>query len=238
MIATLGLGMMLTSQLAHIQPPISRVRHAPVQESRLVHLEREGTESAFHSLLRMAIRERIPMGIVVGRESALCTRPLASAGVETTLGNLEINLWNYVPGYEAKLRDGVLEISPVALEGDVSRLLDMRISGFREDAGIHTVQAANLWFWVRAIIDPGMGSAMDVLAPTSAERVPAIGPRDGTLRELLDGIADGGSGAVWVLYSSQATKITPEMIEPYEMYGYAGEEDLILRMPCMPVTAR
>ena len=192
-----------------------------------------GSSSAFGTIIDFGIDNKIPLGIVIDRNHRICRYPFDGGRRTLQLSEFVDELNAKLPGYRAVLQDEILNIYPSELAGPTKNLLELKIPEFHSGPDSHRGLGVNLWMFVRAVIAPSEGSAFVGGDSTTRETVSGIQVNGQTVTAILNRIVDKGSGGAWVLHSSEIKDLSPSTQQPYEVYGYSGEEMLLKQVSCL-----
>lgn len=191
-----------------------------------------GSTSAFETLIHFGIDNQIPLGIVIDQNHRICQFPIDRGTRTMKLSEFVEEFNSKLPGYRAVLQSGILNIYPTELALPTKKLLDLKIPEFHSGPDSHQGLGVNLWMFIRAVIAPSEGSAFVGGDSTTRETVSGIQLNGQTVSAILNHIVDKGGGAAWVLHSSVIKGLSPATKQPYEIYGYSGEETLLKQVDC------
>ena len=203
-------------------------KHSPARLDSIVTIQPTELQSAFQQLLKIGVENHLPLGIIVGAEPSICGTPLPFRSGQQTLKELIVDINAILPGYHAALSDGVLDIAPIVLPEGAAKLLNTRLSTFSTGDNPHKLMGSDLWMDIRLILAPDEGVVGGGLSSTMVEKVPGFQVKDKIVNSILNMIADEGSGGVWVLHTSSVKDLLSTRQQPYEIYGYVGQEQHII----------
>lgn len=188
--------------------------------------------SAFYMALSLASENRLPLGIVLngGSEDPICQANI-SVPNEVTIKSFVTAVNNELPQYRASLVNGVLLILPLQMSRPTAELLNLRLD-FKSRSMPHKLMVSGVWMFVRAILAPAQATVGGGMVSSAAENAPEIDLVGQSLENILNTIAQKGSGAVWIFRSSLVTRLDQSTPRPFEMYAYNGEKDRIEALKC------
>jgi hypothetical protein len=173
--------------------------------------------SALEQLVQTAQHYQVPMGIEWVDQSPSID-PVQFAPGRRTAGDLIDNILNGMPEYGFTIDDGILHIYQPWLERDPKNFLNIRIPQF--DVKDESLLGAQ--FLLKRVIDEalhpekyvgphgwggGYGHAPD--DPFGVRNI-SFSANDTTVRQILDRIALGNGGALWVVHLDPSTMMPGE----------------------------
>jgi hypothetical protein len=227
--------------LQHPSPPpnpAARGVHPAVRPGATIHLPDTSTGSAFSDLLALGLHNHLPIGIVVGDgpDLNICRTPLRFTQGTMTVAELIGAIEVAVPGYQAEIQNGVLDLTPNEPSDNTARFLAMRLTHFEIAPQAHQEMGYMLWGAVYGLLAPSAGRNLSHLRSMSAETVPGIDVSNASVKSILNKIVDEGNGGVWVLRTSPLKTLSADTGNPIEVHGYVGEETLFAdpqMIPCV-----
>ncbi len=209
--------------------------HRLVNLDTVIRVQEGSAGSAFTELAAIGFDNHIPIGIVLGgaKGSDICGTTLDLKPGEMTVAELIATIRARMPGYQADLKRGVLDISPTPLPDHAAAFLGLSIGHFHSDPEPLSLLGRNLWPHIRGVIAPGEGTDMSGLFSLSAERVEGMDVANETVESILNRIVDKGNAGMWILKASKLKALSSETAMPYEIYGYVGEDrSLAVNLTC------
>jgi hypothetical protein len=210
--------------------PVATTTHPVVTPTTEIRIPETSVHCSFNALVTIGMENHIPMGIIVGDtpNTEICGTSLNLKQKTMTMAELIAAIKAALPHYHVDLQNGVLEISPAKLSKGTAQLLNMQLVHFHSAPEPHTEQGHTLWWAIYGVIAPGAGYAASYLGSLSTETVPGIDASNQNVKTILDMIVDKGNGGVWILYSSKIKRLSPEIETPFDIYGYASDNSVLL----------
>lgn len=212
---------------------VTHQKHPRVQPETILAVQPAESQSAFQQLLKIGVANHMPIGMVIGVEPSICRAPLALNSDQQTVKELIANINTNLPGYHASLQDGVLEVLPTALPDEVSTLLNMRLQSVGIPANSIDMMGSELWMHIRLMLAPDQGATFGGMSSSLLEIAPGFQVTNQTVNSILNRVVDAANGGVWILQTSMVKKDLPSTTQqPYEIYGYVGEEQRVTNLKC------
>jgi len=187
-------------------------------------------QNTMHSLVQLASQERIPLGIIVDRDT-LCKQPqsvhfaeLAFADVVRSLLVDSGNTWF--------INNGVLEVRPTHTPEPATQILSIRFDEF--NALSTTVQGLGIILsgYIRSRLYPGQGYAGDILSSSDSEKVASFTLHNVSAEDIANAIVSRASKGVWILYAAFDGKEKLPRHIALRTYSYRDDAKILQDIPC------
>jgi hypothetical protein len=167
---------------------------------------------------------RIPIGLVLGRDRNALSKIKHSYNLQGVDAMAALREATKGTGYSLKEENHVF----ILRAGDVTprqqQILGFQYSDFKPGTDQTMVALGEtLTMWMRALLDPKTGFAMEILSSTNEERFSVSIPQGATTEEIANRIVILGSRGMWILRASATSpsgSLTDRVeIEPYQHYS-------------------
>jgi len=176
-------------------------------------------------LIRAVGRQtRIPIGVVLGEDSGLLSKPIHSYHLEKVDARSALQAAVQGTGYTLRDQNSVLVLIAGDLTARQMDLLTRSYSDFRAGPGGTMVElGAGLSMWMEASLDRSDGFGGSIMYSTNDERF-TLGDCSGeTTEQIADKIVSLGSKGMWIFKANAfaaSDKLRDEVvIEPYQHYS-------------------
>ena len=176
-------------------------------------------------LIRTTGRQtRIPIGVVLGQEPGVLSKPRRSYDLENVDARSALLEAIQDTGYSLIEENHVLVLIADDLTARQQRLLTQPYSDFGRGSNSTMVElGVSLTMWMRNAIDPMDGYAASIGGSTNDERFTLAEPLSGTTEEIANRIVSLGSKGMWIFRadpSPHSGESTDQVeIEPYQHYS-------------------
>lgn len=204
-------------------------KHRSFSEDSVLEFKEPVGSNALSSVLRIGVDNQIPLGIVLGggQLDDLCDLNVEWPAGTTTLRRFVSMINRDMPRYQASWRMGVLVLEPVSLSRDVEQLLGLQLKSFSSPPENFAILGSNLWMNIRSTISPTQGTIGGGFSSTMSETLPEVKMMNKSVESALNTIVNQGSGAVWILHGAEVKNLEATTQQPYRIYGYVGESEMI-----------
>lgn len=178
---------------------------------------------------------RIPIGLVLGRDQNALSEKKHSYNLKDVDATAALQEAIKGTGYSLKEEDHVFVLTAGDVTPRQQQLLAYRYSAFKPGPDETMVGLGmTLTMWMRAVIDPKWGFAMDTLSSTNEERFSVSIPPSATTEEIANRIVSLGSRGMWILRAS-ATSPTGHSTDQIEIEPYQHYSNSVITGPRIPV---
>lgn len=167
---------------------------------------------------------RIPIGIVLGRDPGILSKPKQSYDLENVDARLALQKAIQNTGYTLEEKNHVIVLVAGDLTARQQDLLTYPYSNFGSLSNRTMVElGAELTGWMLAEIDYAKGYGGSILGSLNDERLTLKVPPGATTEEIADSIVSLGSKGIWILRSdpfpTSGSSADQVEIEPYQHYS-------------------
>ncbi len=187
--------------------------------------------TAIDTLVDVAVLNAIPVGIVIEGEN-LCKYRI-DGRPDDTVEQLMDSLERNIPGYTAKIKNGVLLVEPEKVTSGTQRSLDVVIPRFgAEQPESMEKLSIDLWFFIRAVLVPDRSSAFSGGLQKDGEALSAFQLSNVTVEEILDYLVTKKAGGLWAISKVPDGWMANPSIIPYKVVSYSGNSALAAKLKC------
>lgn len=183
----------------------------------------------FEEFIDVGIRNHIPLGIVQGSKQA-CSKTVSISEENMSVQEFLTLLNRGATDYKVFLSEGVLHLYPLG-HTTANDLLNLQIEQFKF-SGTFLESTMYLWTYVRGVLMPEAGSAIESLSSPDAVRLRKFYVEHGSVEMILNQIVKQKSLAIWVVGKQPATLKEDARAQTFEVFGYVDDIQTILSLPC------
>lgn len=231
--SAIAISALLLQQSTARPNPSAQGVHRAISLYSTVQISKASAGSAFSDLVAVGLQNHLPIGIVIGegQDQDICRVRLNFTQETMTVADLIALIDAGLPGYQAELKNGVLDLTPNQLSDNTARFLGMRLARFHAPPQPQLDMGYALWGYIYGILAPEAGRNLSHLGSMSAETEPGIDVSNASVESILNRIVDKGNGGLWFLRTSQLRTLSAETRMSYDIRGYVGEGS-VLRVRC------
>ena len=187
--------------------------------------------SPLQGVLRFAVENRIPLGVVLSPQAGLCDSTKTVTLKNVPIGRVFDGL---LAGsdYGWFVEDGVFVVRPRTLPASSANMLGLK---FEQFTGMKTtIQGLGIILagYIHGKLRPDEGYAGDILASNNAESVGPLDLRDVTVKQIANQIVSLDGKGAWILYPVPEDPARAIDARRLYVYGYSDDSRVLTELSC------